>query len=118
MPLTILKDLKKSVPEIEDILVTDKQALLIESYMTSKIEIDRAAAMAGVCIGTGENILKNLEKENFDWLLIKGTKGYSLIIEINSDLILTVITNEDVRLGLLFYEVRRAVERLRSIYDR
>jgi hypothetical protein len=48
-------------------------------------------------------------------VLIEGEAGYILIQSIGEDAILVTLVDKDVRLGLLFYECKKCIEKLTEI---
>lgn len=46
---------------------------------------------------------------------MRGTEGYALMLTVGSGTLLLCLTNADAKLGLVFLDMRRAVEDIRRI---
>ncbi|NGX33126.1 MAG: hypothetical protein K1060chlam4_01187 [Candidatus Anoxychlamydiales bacterium] len=60
-------------------------------------------------------LVEHLELSNIEELYVKGSTGYLIVVQIDLNRILLAKTVKDVRLGLIFLDLKKAVRKLREI---
>jgi len=71
--------------------------------------------MSAAMLSLGERIAGELGRGYLDQVYIKGENGYVILMSIGEEAVLTVLAREQARLGLIFLDMRRAVEELENI---
>lgn len=107
-----LRDLQASSPDIEASAVVSIDGLPIASALPQNIEEDRVSAMSAAMLSLGERIAEELGRGRLDQVYIKGESGYVILMAIGEEAVLTVLAREQSKLGLIFLDMRRAVEDL------
>lgn len=107
-----LRDLQVSSPSVEAAAIISVDGLSIASSMPADVEEDRVAAMSAAMLSLGERIAGELGRGVLDQVYIKGEAGYVILMAIGEEAVLTVLARKDARLGLIFLDMRRAVEDL------
>ncbi len=79
------------------------------------IEEDRVSAMSAAMLSLGERIAGELGRGSVEQVYIRGEKGYVILMAVGEEAVLTVLAREQAKLGLLFLDMRRAVESLEQI---
>lgn len=110
-----LRDLQVSSPSIEAAAVISVDGLSIASSMPADVEEDRVAAMSAAMLSLGERIAGELGRGILDQVYIKGEEGYVILRAIGEEAVLTVLARKDAKLGLIFLDMKRAVEDLEAI---
>lgn len=110
-----LRDLQVSSPSIEAAAVISVDGLSIASSMPADVEEDRVAAMSAAMLSLGERIAGELGRGVLDQVYIKGEEGYVILRAIGEEAVLTVLARKDAKLGLIFLDMKRAVEDLEAI---
>ena len=64
---------------------------------------------------TGDRTARELARGGLDQVLIKGEKGYVLMVQAGADAVLTVMAKPNAKLGLVFLDVRRAADAISRI---
>jgi len=113
--VSILRDLRMTAPEIEGGAVVSMDAQIISSSLPHTIEEDRVCAMSAALYGIGARAAKELQQGEVEQLFIKGEKGYILITHAGEDAVLFVLASAKAKLGVIFFEVRRATEEIARI---
>lgn len=111
----ILKDLETSTPDIEATAIVSSDGLVIASRLPSDVEEDRIGAMSAAMLSLGERSSTELSRGTLNQVLIKGVNGYIVMMNIGEESVLVAMTNEKIKLGLLFLELRRTAEHLQNI---
>ena len=63
----------------------------------------------------GERIASELGRGSVDQVYSKGEKGYVILMSVGEEAVLTALAREQARLGLIFLDMRRAVEALEKL---
>ena len=110
-----LRQLHNSLPDIEASAVVSVDGLAIAAALQEGVEEDRVAAMSAAMLSLGERIAQELGKGSLEQVYVKGSNGYIILMAIGQDAVLACMAAEQGKLGLIFLEMRRAVEDLRKI---
>ena len=107
-----LRDLHASSPDIEASAVVSVDGLTIASALPQGVEEDRVSAMSAAMLSLGERIASELGRGNLDQVFIKGGEGYVVLMSVGEEAVLTALAHEQARLGLIFLDMRRAIDDL------
>jgi len=107
-----LRKLQDSSPDIEASAVVSVDGLSIASALPQGVEEDRVSAMSAAMLSLGERIATELGRGSLEQVYIKGVKGYVVLMAVGQDAVLTALAREQAKLGLIFLDMRRAVEDL------
>lgn len=110
-----LQELQYSSPVIEGSAIVSVDGLPIASLLRPEIEEDRVSAMSAAMLSLGERIASELGRGELEQVYIKGNNGYVFLTSVGDEAVLTVMAGEDAKLGLVFLDMRRAVEDLEKL---
>ena len=110
-----LRDLQASSPDVEASAVVSVDGLTIASALPSNVEEDRVSAMSAAMLSLGERIASELGRGSLDQVYIRGKKGFVVLMSVGTEAVLTVLAREQAKLGLLFLDMRRAVDDLSGL---
>lgn len=110
-----LRDMQASSAEIIASAVVSVDGLTMASALPGDVEEDRVAAMSAAMLSLGERIAGELGRGTLDELYIRGEDGLVLLTAIGQEAVLTALTREEAKLGLIFLEMRRAAEDLERL---
>jgi predicted regulator of Ras-like GTPase activity (Roadblock/LC7/MglB family) len=110
-----LRDLQVSTEAVEAAAIVSVDGLSMASSMPADVEEDRVAAMSAAMLSLGERIASELGRGTLDQVYIKGEKGFVILMAVGEEAVLTVLANEDAKLGLVFLEMKRAVADLEKL---
>jgi predicted regulator of Ras-like GTPase activity (Roadblock/LC7/MglB family) len=111
----ILKDLEASVPEIEAAAIVSVEGLPIASALPADVDETRVAAMTAAMLSLGERAAQELGKGELEQVFIRGNEGYIFVMNAGANAVLTVSTKKDVKLGLIFLDMRRSAQRIAEL---
>jgi len=63
----------------------------------------------------GERIASELGRGSLEQVYIKGEKGYVILMSVGEEAVLTSLAREQAKLGLIFLDMRRAIEALAKL---
>ena len=112
--MEFLKDLESSIPEIEAAAIVSAEGLPIASALPRDVDETRVAAMTAAMLSLGERAAQELMKGELLQVLIKGTDGYLISISCGENAVLTVSASNNVKLGLIFLDMKRTAEKIRN----
>ena len=110
-----LKQMQASSPDIEASAVVSIDGLTIASVLPQGVEEDRVSAMSAAMLSLGERIANELGRSSLEQIYIKGKMGYVVLMSVGNDAVLTALAREQAKLGLIFLDMRRAVEDLTKL---
>jgi predicted regulator of Ras-like GTPase activity (Roadblock/LC7/MglB family) len=110
-----LRDLQVSTPDVEASAVVSVDGLIMASALPSGVEEDRVAAMSAAMLSLGERIASELGRGMLDQVYVHGNKGYVVLMSIGEEAVLTALAREEAKLGMIFLEMRRAVDDLSKL---
>ena len=107
-----LYELQSSAAGIEASVIVSVDGLMIASALPSDATEDRVAAMSAAMLSLGERIAAELGRGALEQVYVKGDQGYVILMSVGEEAVLTVLAHSRAKLGLVFLEMRRAVEQL------
>lgn len=110
-----LRELQVSSPDIEASAVVSVDGLSIASSLPQNVEEDRVSAMSAAMLSLGERIASELGRGTLNQVYIKGESGFVILTDIGEEAVLTALAHKDAKLGLIFLDMRRAVEDLAKL---
>ena len=105
-----LREMQVSSPDIEGSAIVSVDGLPIATALQQEIEEDRVSAMSAAMLSLGERISSELGRGTLEQVYIKGDEGFIVLMAIGDDAVLTAMASKKAKLGLLFLDMRRAVE--------
>lgn len=111
---SVLSDLNSSSVDITASAVISSDGLPIASLLQGNVDPDRVGAMSAALLALGNRTTKELMCGELEQVIVKGTDGYTLLIQAGDDTVLVVTARENAKLGLILLDARRAA---RSIVD-
>jgi predicted regulator of Ras-like GTPase activity (Roadblock/LC7/MglB family) len=112
----ILHEMERNVPHVEATAIVSTDGLVIASRLPRDVEEDRIGAMAAAILTISKRSGQELDRGEMLRVLIEGTDGYLLIRSIGEDAVLIALVDRGVRLGMLFYESKKCVNKLVEIF--
>jgi len=110
-----LRELQASTQDVEAAAVVSVDGLTIASSMPVGMDEDRVSAMSAAMLSLGERIAGELRRGTLDQVYVKGEKGHVVLIAVGDEAVLTVLSREQARLGMVLLEMRRAAEDLSKL---
>jgi hypothetical protein len=107
-----LRTLRTSTPEIIGAVVVNMDGFVVSSVIPSEVDEELIGGMAAALLGVGERIGNDLMRAQMEQVYVKSPKGYVIINSITSQSALVLLVTREAKLGLVFLELRRAIEEL------
>lgn len=110
-----LRDLQAGTPDVEASAVVSVDGLIMGSSLPSGVDEDRISAMSAAMLSLGDRIAEELRRGKLQRVYIEGSDGIIVLMAIGEDAVLTVMARSTAKLGLVFLDMRRAVEDLERL---
>jgi predicted regulator of Ras-like GTPase activity (Roadblock/LC7/MglB family) len=111
----ILQELIKNTG-LEGASLVSSDGLPISSVLKPGMEEDRLAAMSAAILSLGERVAEELAKGALEQITIKGHDGYVILTGVGNDAVMVVLADNNVKLGLLLVEIKKAQEKLKQLF--
>lgn len=112
---SILSDLNRSSGGVEGSAVISTDGLIIAAELNQGVDEDRVGAVAAAMLSLGDRASIELRKGGLDQVMIKGDTGYILLVHAGPDAVLTLITKNNAKLGLVLLDATRAADSIDSL---
>ena len=112
---SILSELNGSSVDIEASAVISTDGLMISAVLPQSLDEDRVGAMSAAMLSLGDRTAQELSRGKLEQVLVKGDTGYVLMTYAGSDAVVTVLAKPKAKLGLIFLDVKRAVENIGKV---
>jgi len=118
----IMRNLEKleSSTELEGSAIVSKTGLRIASSETAEVYADNLSASPATLISLGEKISSGLGQGELREIVIKGVKGYTIILVGDKDNNFMLYTNcsKGYKLGYYFHKIRKTFRKMEPILKR
>ena len=112
---SVLTELNGTSADIEASGIISTDGLMIASVLPAGLDEDRVGAMSAAMLSLGDRTAQELNRGGLEQVLIKGDKGYVLMIYAGDEAVLTVMAKPNAKLGLIFLDVKRAAENITEL---
>ncbi len=98
------------LPEIRWTALVTCDGLLYGIFPShSEIGEDRVSAMSAAMLSLGERIARELKDGEFQYTLIAGADGMTLVLALNQDYVLTIGLSRDISISTVFESLRESI---------
>jgi predicted regulator of Ras-like GTPase activity (Roadblock/LC7/MglB family) len=109
-----LRDMQATAPDIIASALVTADGLSLATALPSDIQEERVAAMSAAMLSLGERISSELQRGTLEEVYIRGEEGLVLLTAVGRDAVLTALSRNEAKLGLIFLEMRRAAADLEA----
>ncbi len=110
----------ESSTDLEGTAIVSKTGLRIASSETADVIIDIYSASPAILISLGEKISQGLEQGELRDVVIRGTRGYTIIMVGDADTNFMLFTNckKGNKLGYYFHKIRKSFKEIEPVLRR
>ncbi len=112
---TILSSLQSGSPEIEASALVSEDGLMIASALPQHIDEVRVAGICATLISLGMRAVSELDMGAMEQVMIKGDKGYAVMVKAVEGTDLIVLTTASAKLGMIFLDMNRTVSEIKKV---
>jgi predicted regulator of Ras-like GTPase activity (Roadblock/LC7/MglB family) len=111
----VLRKLQNDSSGLEASALISEDGLMIASALTANMEEQRVAGMTATLLSLGSRAAMELNRGKVHEVIVRGDHGYAVLIEAGRGALLLALTNESSKLGLIFFDMREAVQGLQKV---
>ena len=107
-----LDEFISGVPGIEGGAVITYEGLVVARRFKPGIDEVAVAAMGAALLSVAQKVVKELNKGQFDNVVLTSSDGLIIVTSLTDDLLLLVMTSPDAKLGLVNYELKKLRDKI------
>ncbi len=111
----ILKNLQNESPGVEASALISEDGLMLASALSQDLDQTRVAGMTATLLNLGTRAATELRRGDVQEIIVRGEHGYAVMISAGRGALLLVLTNENTKLGLIFFDMREAIKAIKNI---
>ncbi len=111
----ILRKLQSDSPGLEASALISEDGLMIASALTPDLEETRVAGMTATLLNLGARAADELARGEVKEVIIRGDRGYAVMIDAGRGALLLALANETAKLGLIFFDMHEAIRSLKKV---
>lgn len=111
----ILRKLQTDSPGIETCALISEDGLMIARAESMSMEETRVAGMTATLLNLGTRAAMELDRGSVQEVIVRGENGYAVVISSGRGTLLLAVTNENSKLGLIFFDMRDAIRALQKV---
>ncbi len=114
----ILREIEEMIPDIEAIVVINDEGLVLASSVPLGLDEEKIAAMATIALSLSERTMKELDKGNWDHVIVSGEKGFLVVHSLgNFPGAMAVMAAKEARTGMILYLLRKYSQKIVDILE-
>lgn len=110
----LLRTFNTTTPDIEGSAIVSNDGLVIASQLPAELEESRVGAMAAAMLSLGERSTTEMRRGSLEQAYVQGQDGYVLLLRASDEALVLALTTKRAKLGLVFLDVGRLVEKVRE----
>ena len=111
----LLMKLLSAIPEVKAAAIVSVEGLPIASALPQGVDETRISAMTAALLSLAERAVHEMEKGDFDQLLVRGSEGDLLVLAAGTNAVLVCSTTKDIKLGLILLDAKRMCEKIAKL---
>ncbi len=111
----ILRKLQSDSPGLEASALISEDGLMIASALTPDLDETRVAGMTATLLNLGTRAAVELARGEVKEVIIRGERGYAVMIDAGRGALLLALANESAKLGLIFFDMHEAIRGLKKV---
>ena len=110
-----LRKLQNDSPNVQASALISEDGLIIASVLSPDLEESRVAGMTATLLNLGNRAAIELNRGGVDEVIVRGEKGCAILINAGRGALLLALTDQNVKLGLVFLDMRDAAQTIAKI---
>jgi predicted regulator of Ras-like GTPase activity (Roadblock/LC7/MglB family) len=111
----VLKTLQTGSPDVEASALITEDGLMVASALPQDLDETRVAGMSATLLSLGTRAAAELRRGEVQEVIVRGEEGYAVMITAGRGVLLLVVANEHAKLGLIFFDMREAINAIKRI---
>lgn len=111
----VLRRLQSGSPDVEASALISDDGLMIASVLPQDIDETRVAGMTATLLSLGLRASVELGRGSVKEVIVRGDEGYAVMLSAGRGVLLLTLANENAKLGLIFFDMREAINDVTKI---
>ena len=111
----ILKNLQSGSPDVEASALITEDGLIIASSLPRDLDEVTVGGMSATLLHLGTRAATTLNRGDVKEVIVRGDEGYGVMVSAGSGVLLLVVANENAKLGLIFFDMRVAINAIKQV---
>ena len=111
----VLRKIRTASADIIGSAILTADGFVVASMLPAEIDEEMVSAMAATLLGAGEQISQEIIASQLEQTFVRARDGYVIVNAITEEEVLIILTNANVKLGLVFMEGRKRSAELVNI---
>jgi putative secretion ATPase (PEP-CTERM system associated) len=111
----ILKKLQSGSPDVEASALITEDGLIIASSLPQDLDEVTVGGMSATLLNLGTRASTALNRGDVKEVIVRGEQGYGVMVSAGRGVLLLVVANESAKLGLIFFDMRAAINSIKQI---
>lgn len=94
-----------------------RDGFAIASVLAKDIDADRLGAISASLLSLAQKTASDLDRGELEQVLIHGSEGFVLMVQVGAKQVLSVVSRSESRLGMLLVETRRVADELAELLN-
>ena len=108
----VLRNIRSVSADIIGSAILTSDGFVVASMLPAEVDEEMISAMAATLLGVSEQISDEVINSELEQTYVRAKDGYVIVNAVTSDEVLIILTNRNVKLGLVFMEARKRTEEL------
>jgi predicted regulator of Ras-like GTPase activity (Roadblock/LC7/MglB family) len=100
---------------VEASALISEDGLMIASALPQGMEESRVAGMTATLLNLGSRGAVELNRGGVQEIIVRGERGYAVLISAGRGALLLALTNESSKLGLVFFDMRETIRAIQKV---
>lgn len=107
----VLRSLQEASPDIAAAALLSEDGLVLASHLPPSLDESRVGGISATLLSLGARASHELRRGGLQEVVVRGEEGYVVMMQAPASTLLMCLSTKEARLGVLFFEMRRATER-------
>ena len=111
----VLKSLQTRSPDVVATALITDDGLTISSALPHELDETRVGGMSATLLSLGTRAAHELRRGGVREVIVRGEEGYIVMVKAGLGVLLLVVANEDAKLGMIYFDMREAINAIKKI---
>lgn len=111
----VLRNIRSASADIIGSAILTSDGFVVASMLPAEVDEEMISAMAATLLGASEQIADEVISSELEQTYVRAKDGYVIVNAVTEDEVLIILTNRNVKLGLVFMEARKRAADLQKL---
>lgn len=103
----VLRNIRSASADIIGSAILTSDGFVVASMLPAEVDEEMISAMAATLLGASEQISDEVINSVLEQTYVRAKDGYIIVNAVTEEEVLIILTNRNVKLGLVFMEARK-----------